>query len=147
MIPPWKHVKRLEIWRPAQPRLARSPPSISSSASTLPIHPSLRTPPPVRLERKTHRNPRHDDVQRRADVNRDGRPRPRVRRHDGADDPHDPVPADGKPVARAAVRRGQDLGRVRVQRAVVDVEAEVDDAGEGCVLGLRADLWLLVGTC
>ena len=38
------------------------------------------------------------------------------------------------------MRTGQDLWRIRVQRAVVDVEAEIDDAVEGHVLRGAADL-------
>jgi hypothetical protein len=102
--------------------------------------PRLHRAPPERFVRHRDRDAGHDDVERRADVDRHGRRRVRVRRDDRGHDPHHAVARDRDAVPRRAVRGREDLGRVRVQRAVVDVEREVDCAAEAEVLPLRAHL-------
>ena len=102
-----------------------------------------RTPPPIRFEGKAHRDSCHDYIQRCADINRNWGPCVAVRCDDGANDTHDTVPRYSKAVARAAVRRRKDFRRVCIQRAVVYIEAEVDDTSEGRILCLRAYLSLV----
>lgn len=96
-------------------------------SSTLPsqfftlLNSRSRTPPPHRLIGKTSRDNRHNNIQRGADVNRHRRSGVRARGNARAHDAHDAVKANGDAVAGAAVRGGQNFGRVGVQRAVIDV--------------------------
>ena len=62
------------------------------------------------------------------------------RSNHGTQNAHDAIPRNRNAIARASMRTRQDLWRVRVEGAVVDVEAEVDDAVEGYVLRRAADL-------
>lgn len=102
-----------------------------------------RTPPPIRLEGKAYRYACHNYIQSCADINRNRGPCVAVRRDNGADDTHDTVPRNSKSVACATVCRRKYFRRVSIQRAVVDVEAEVDDTSKGRILCLRADLSLV----
>ena len=79
------------------------------------------TSPTHRLIREDSRYTRHDDIQRRADINRHRCRSVCASRNASADNTHDPVQTDGDAVACAAVRRGQDLGSVGVKGTIVDV--------------------------
>jgi hypothetical protein len=124
------------------------------------LSPSSRTSPPIRLKRKHSCNTRHENIQRRADVY--GHRSPSLSRlvsqrchHDLPQIPfkrskvetyisnrsnnrtqytHDPIPPNRNPVPRPPMRTRQYLGRIRIQRAVVDVQAKVDDACECHIL-------------
>lgn len=102
------------------------------------IHVST-TPTAIRLKGERHTYDSHTNKQGRAHI--DGRRGAGVGRgaDDGRDDAHDAVAGDGDAVAGGAVGAGQDLGRVGVQGAVVDVEAEADGAAEADVLGRGRD--------
>lgn len=65
------------------------------------------------------------------------------RSNHGTQNAHDAIPRNRNAIARASMRTRQDLWRVRVEGAVVDVEAEVDDTSKGRILCLRADLSLV----
>ena len=117
------------------------PHSRRSYPHPIPCHPihvrsclDLRRPTPHRLERETRRHNRHDDIQRGANVNGDGGGGIGESGDDGRHDAHDAVEADGDAVAGAAVGRGQDLGRVGVEAAVVDVLFGRDEVSGGWVL-------------
>lgn len=84
----------------------------------------LATPPPHRLIRKHARHDRHNDIQRGTNIDRHRSSRVRSGGDSSAHDAHDSVQADGDAVAGAAVRGGQDFGRVGVEGAVVDVLRE-----------------------
>jgi hypothetical protein len=58
------------------------------------------------LIRERRRHARHNNIQRRADINRHRRRRVRPRSNARAHDPHDPIQADRDAVASAAVGRG-----------------------------------------
>jgi hypothetical protein len=90
----------------------------------------LRTPISIGLKWERDSNGRHENIQRSTNVNRHCTSCVCHRRNDCAQNAHDAVASNGDAVTSAAVRAGQDFGRVRIQRTVVDVEAKVDDAGK-----------------
>lgn len=48
--------------------------------------------------------------------------------NDRAQHTHDAVPSDCNAISCTSVRAGQDLWCIRIQRAIIHVEAEIDDA-------------------
>jgi hypothetical protein len=108
---------------------ANSPTSHRSPPFRAPMH-VLRTPTSIGLEWKRDSNGRHENIQRSTNVNRHCASCVCNCCNYSAQDAHDAVASDGDAVARAAVRAGQDFRCVGVERAVVNIEAEVNDAGK-----------------
>jgi hypothetical protein len=118
--------------------ILRSSSKITTVACT--YHHLLHRPPSIRLERHESRHNGHDNVERRTNVDRHRRVSIGVCGHEGRHNAHDAVARDCDAIAGRTVRGGQDLGGVRVERAVVYVEEEVDRTGETQVLSGTADL-------
>ena len=101
---------------------------------------ALGTSLSVRLEGESNRHGRHGNIQRSAEVDWHGRRGIRHRRDHRAENTHDTVAGDGDTVAGRTMGRRQDFRGVGIERSVVDVEAEADEARKGYVLRLGADL-------
>ena len=95
---------------------------------------SLRAPTAIRLEGEQASCNGGQDEQRGADVDRHARCRVPLGRHHRRDDTHDTIESHGNTIAGRTMSARQDLGCVGIQGAVVNVEAEVDQAGEDNVL-------------
>lgn len=60
--------------------------------------------------------------------------------YDRRQNTHDPIPANGNAIPCSSMRTWQHFRRVCVQRAIVNIQAKVDDAGECHILRRCPDL-------
>jgi hypothetical protein len=100
----------------------------------------LRTSLSVRLERKRRSNSGHSDIQRSAEINRHTRRRISICSNNRRHNPHDPVTSHRDTVSSSTMSGGQDLRRISVQRPVVNIQTETDQAGKCHILSFCADL-------
>lgn len=93
-----------------------------------------RTPPPVRLKREHGARQPHGNEKTTADVDRGVRRSIRHRSNHRRQDAHDAIARHRHTIAGGPVGAGKNLGRVRIKRSVVNVQAKADSTAESHVL-------------
>lgn len=81
----------------------------------------------------------HSNKKPGADIDRRTCRRIGHRRDDSRKDTHDSIASNCNAIARSSVSRGEDFWCIRIQAAIVDVEAETDSGSKAEILRRSAD--------